>query len=35
MHVFNLDQEQEWDPQKHVEKVLGRIEDGDVSRRAA
>jgi quercetin dioxygenase-like cupin family protein len=31
MHVFNLGQEQEWDPQKHVEKVLGRIEEGDVS----
>jgi quercetin dioxygenase-like cupin family protein len=31
MHVFNLGHEQEWDPRKHVEKVLGRIEGGDVS----
>jgi len=29
MEAFNLDVEQEWSPQKHVEKVLGRMEDGD------
>ena len=29
MEAFNLDAEQEWNPQKHVEKVLGRTEDGD------
>ena len=31
MHVFNLEREQAWDPQKHVEKILGTIEDGDVT----
>jgi quercetin dioxygenase-like cupin family protein len=31
MHVFNLEREQAWDPSKHVEKVLGKIEDGDVT----
>ncbi len=31
MHVFNLEREQAWDPQKHVEKVLGKVEDGDVT----
>jgi quercetin dioxygenase-like cupin family protein len=29
MHVFNLDAEQEWDPQKHVEKILGLEGGGD------
>ena len=29
MEAFNLNVEQEWNPQKHVEKVLGRIADGD------
>lgn len=29
MEAFNLDAEQEWNPRKHVEKVLGRIEGGD------
>lgn len=29
MEAFNLDAEQEWNPKKHVEKVLGRIADGD------
>jgi quercetin dioxygenase-like cupin family protein len=31
MHVFNLEQEQAWDPKKHVEKILGVVEDGDVT----
>jgi quercetin dioxygenase-like cupin family protein len=31
MHVFSLRQEAEFDPKKHVEKVLGRIEEGDVT----
>ena len=31
MLVFSLEQEQEWDSFKHVEKVLGRIEGGDVT----
>ena len=33
MHVFNLKVEQAFDPKKHVEKVLGHIADGDVTRR--
>jgi quercetin dioxygenase-like cupin family protein len=31
MHVFSLQQEQEFDPKKHVEKILGRIGEGDVT----
>ena len=31
MHVFSLDAEQEWNPRRHVEKILGEIEDGDVT----
>jgi quercetin dioxygenase-like cupin family protein len=31
MHVFNLTDEQEWNPRKHVEKVLGTVGDGDVT----
>ena len=31
MHVFNLEREQAWDPKQHVEKVLGKVEDGDVT----
>ena len=31
MHVFNLAREAEWDPKKHVEKILGTVEDGDVT----
>ncbi len=31
MHVFDLGQEQEWNPQHHVEKILGRVEGGDVT----
>ena len=31
MHVFDLKKEQRFDPKKHVEKVLERVEDGDVT----
>jgi quercetin dioxygenase-like cupin family protein len=31
MQVFDLGREQEWNPQRHVEKILGRIADGDVT----
>ena len=31
MHVFSLPKEAEFDPHKHVEKILGRIEGGDVT----
>jgi quercetin dioxygenase-like cupin family protein len=31
MHVFNLEKEQAFDPKQHVEKILGRIADGDVT----
>jgi mannose-6-phosphate isomerase-like protein (cupin superfamily) len=31
MQVFDFSVEQVWDPVKHVEKVLGRIGDGDVT----
>jgi quercetin dioxygenase-like cupin family protein len=31
MHVFNLEREQAWDPKKHVERVLGKVEDGDMT----
>lgn len=31
MHVFDLHQEQEWDPRKHVEKILGEVGGGDVT----
>jgi len=31
MRVFSLENEQEWNPKKHVEKVLGRIAGGDVT----
>jgi quercetin dioxygenase-like cupin family protein len=31
MHVFNLSAEQEFHPKEHVEKILGRIADGDVT----
>ena len=31
MLVFKLEQEQEWDPNRHVEKVLGKIGGGDVT----
>jgi quercetin dioxygenase-like cupin family protein len=31
MYVFNLKMEQAFDPEKHVEKVLGHIAEGDVT----
>jgi quercetin dioxygenase-like cupin family protein len=31
MHVFNLDKEQAWDPKHHVEKILGKIAEGDIT----
>ncbi len=31
MHVFNLEKEQAWDSKHHVEKILGKIADGDVT----
>ena len=31
MHVFSLEREQEWNPQRHVEKILGTVADGDVT----
>src|ERR1700752_803888 len=31
MHVFDLAGEAAFDPKKHVEKILGRIADGDVT----
>ncbi len=31
MLVFSLEREQEWNSDKHVEKVLGRVADGDVT----
>ena len=31
MHCFNLKTEEKFDPQKHVERVLGRVGEGDVT----
>ena len=31
MHVFDLAQEAEFRPEKHVEKILARVADGDVT----
>lgn len=31
MHVFSLLEEQEWNPKRHVEKILGEIGEGDVT----
>ena len=31
MHVFSLQGEQQWNPERHVEKILGKIRDGDVT----
>jgi quercetin dioxygenase-like cupin family protein len=31
MRVFDLSREQEWNPQHHVEKILGRVDGGDVT----
>ena len=29
MEAFDLEKEQVWDPKRHVEKILGKVEDGD------
>ena len=31
MHVFSVTGEAEFNPKKHVEKILGTIADGDVT----
>ena len=31
MHVFSLSREADWNPKKHVEKILGTVEQGDVT----
>jgi quercetin dioxygenase-like cupin family protein len=31
MHVFDLRREQEWNPARHVEKILGAVGGGDVT----
>ena len=31
MHVFSLQKEQQWSPEKHVERTLGRVGGGDFS----
>ena len=31
MHVFNLLAEQQWNSERHVERILEKIEEGDVS----
>ena len=31
MYAFSLQQEQEFDPQRHVEKILGQVAEGDVT----
>ena len=31
LHVFSLEREQQWDPMRHVEKILGKITGGDVT----
>ena len=31
MHVFSLEHEQQWDSKRHVEKILKRVADGDVT----
>jgi len=31
MHVFDLKKEQEWNPKHHVEKILGKVAEGDVT----
>ena len=28
MHAFNIDKEQQWDPKKHVEKILAELDVG-------
>ena len=29
MQVFSLEREQEWNPQRHVEKILGKVAGGE------
>ena len=29
MHVFDLEKEQEWNPKHHVEKILGKVAEGE------
>src|SRR5260370_2991287 len=31
MHVFDLKKEQEWNPKHHVEKILGKVAEGDAT----
>jgi quercetin dioxygenase-like cupin family protein len=31
MHVYSLEHEQQWDPERHVERILGKIAGGDVT----
>jgi quercetin dioxygenase-like cupin family protein len=31
MNVFHLKKEEEWNPKRHVEKILGTVGDGDVT----
>ncbi len=31
MQVFSLQKEQEWNPARHVEKILAKVADGDVT----
>ena len=31
MHVFSLEREQQWNPKRHVENILGTVADGDVT----
>ena len=31
MHVFDLQKEQEFNPEKHVEKILQTVSEGDVT----
>ena len=34
MLVFKLEQEQEWNPSRHVEKILGKVDEAFVDRLA-
>lgn len=31
MHVYSLQREAEWNPKRHVEKIIGRFGEGDVT----
>lgn len=31
MLIFSLQHEQQWNPRRHVEKILGKVESGDVT----